>query len=303
MAIPLRVGALCAAPAEVPLTVSATFSETMITLRWQELADVKAYNVYARYNDTAFVCANPVPITSRPQYSFIWVGRGEEKRKVVKGSTVSLYVTALTGEGCGYAAGPCTEAGRSNALTTEYFKGFSRVRSAADVTKALTNGSRKTPALLDSAGSIPRRTFTKVFPALSRRLDSLYRKQINPRDEGACVPFSTLAAKYLSAKGIACYRCQGNFIKEFHSFNLVIIDSTEYILDFTADQFLPSSSPVLIPRASCFIDSLGRPTSDTSGTVTPMYIVDKVFHPDQLSFSESEEARFYREALETLFKK
>jgi hypothetical protein len=281
--------------------LSAVFTETMITLKWDEQSDVKAYNVYARYDAAGFKKVNPVPIATRPQYSFFWVAENGEKKKVVKGNIITLFVTGLTGDSCIFRKGPCIESDTSVRLSTDYFRGFSKVLTAARC-RAIFRAAQSSAKLFATAENISAANFTKLYPRLGRRIDSLYRRHVNPLDEGACVPMSTLASKYLTAKGIPCYRCQGTFITQFHSFNLVVIDSVEYLLDFTADQFLPASAPVFMPRDFCSIDSLGRPTDSPQGTVTGMYAVEKVFQAENISFTQTDQANEYRQMLEDLLR-
>jgi hypothetical protein len=282
--------------------LSARFSETMITLKWDEQPEAKAYNVYAGYDTIGFTKVNPVPIATRPQYSFLWITENGEKQKVVKGNSVRLFATALVGDSCIYRGGRCIESDTSVVVTTEYLRGFSGVRTAGQC-GAILRPVQKTEHLNTVTESCAKSHFVKLYPRLARRIDSLYRRTVNPRDEGACVPMSTLAAKYFTAQGIPCYRGQGTFITQFHSFNVVVVDSVEYILDFTADQFLPASSPVFMPRDFCSIDSTGRPTDTPQGTFTPMYRIEKLFHPDNVAFSETDEAAEYRNMLDALLQK
>lgn len=284
---------------ESPFHIAAEFSETIITLRWAEIPGAKAYNIYARYSDTGFVRVNPVPVTTRPQYSFIWVGSEGEKKRVVKGNAVSLYVAALEGTHCNDHSSSCRETKKSGVVETAYFHGYARIVSAEDCGRVLHEDQEVAP-LLSDVRQVSRRAFLREYPPYAAALDSIYRHTIDPKDEGACVPISTIASKLLTARGIPCYRCQGVFINQFHNFNLVVIDGVEYVLDFTANQFLPNSSPVLIPRDRCFIDSLGFPTGKPVGTVTRIYTVEKVFDADQISFTDKPEAQKYKGILDTL---
>lgn len=288
---------LAHAPAE-EFPVAATFSETIITLRWDSIPSVAAYNVYADLGAGPLLL-NPVPIRSRASYSLFWHKENGKKKKIVKGNAIQTWVVALEGEACEEHGDGCRAVARSDTVCTCYFEGFGRALTREQCAKTLRDQQTTTRVLADPRRASGR-TFLRKYPRIAARIDSLYRTMVDPRDEGACVPFSTMVAKYLSARGIPCYRCNGAFIKQFHSFNLVVLDGVEYVLDFTADQFVPHSAPVFIPRDHCFIDSTGRPTDRREGTVTAMYLMETVYRADQVSFTATPRARRYRGILDTL---
>ncbi len=293
-------GGDCARSSSGCFSLAAGFTETMITLDWEPPAEAAAFDIYADYGN-GFVRVNPIPVTSRPRYSFFWVEQGGRKKRVVKGRRVRLYVQALTGRGCDSLRKACTALCRSDEVRTRYFAGFSRALDRR-VVGAILRTSQRTQRLAPEARSIGTAQFTEAFPALARAIDSAYRKKIDPLDEGACVPFSTLAAKYLSARGVPCYRVQGVFISQFHSFNMLVVDSVEYILDFTADQFLPRSAPVLMPADWRQIDSTGAPTRATAGISARMYQIEKIWASDRLRFTDTPDARLYRSLLDSLLR-
>ena len=278
--------------------LSALFSETMITVRWPKQESIGAFNVYADYG-TGSLIVNPVPVSSRNQFSFIWVMENGEKKRIVKGNTVSLYVAGLEGDSCADRGQGCSETVISDTIATRYFESFARVEEK-DRCLAILRHAQTVAPVIQNAHSVNKRLFLTMYPGLASDIILLYRQNIDPRDNGACVPFSTIVAKYFSRSGIACYRAQGVFITQFHSFNLVVIDGVEYILDFTADQFLPSSVPVFIPRDCCFIDSTGRASCSPEVTVTPMYVIEKIFDADHLQFTDSPEAEQYKKMFESL---
>jgi hypothetical protein len=278
--------------------LTASFSETMITVDWSAIDSASAYNVYADYGE-GYVKANSIPVASRQRFSLVWAGTDGIKKRVVKGHEISLYVSALIGKNCADSSASCIEMFSSDTLHTRYFQGFSGIEDDAKCRLVLQQHQTATQILPKGVNNRSR-TFIKKFPCLAGRISEIYGKAINPLEEGACVPFSTIAAIYLSGSGLTCYRAQGLFINKFHSFNLIIIDNVEYILDFTADQFLPGSSPVLIPRDCCFIDSAGGPVCRNHGKVTPMYLIDRVYSADQISFSDSPDALQYSRILDSL---
>lgn len=287
---------------ELAFHVSAVFSEKMITLKWADIPDISVYDVYAMYDYSGFFRANPVPIATRNQFSFLWVDDGSgEKKRIVKGNAVSLYISALRGEGCADQTSPCEEAGRSVTIQTRYFDGFNNIVSGEKCLSVMRE-SQETQPVMEKLRGISTRRFHKEYHKLAFSIDSVYRENINPKDEGACVPMSTMVAKYFSSNGVPCFRCEGQFISEYHNFNLIIVDDVEYILDFTADQFIPGSTPVLIPRDYCHIDSLGYPTNMPQGTFTSMYAIARIFDPERISFSNTEKALEYKRILDDLLK-
>lgn len=281
-----------------PFRLSASFSETMVTIQWPQLHGVEAYDVFADYG-VGFKKVNPVPVASRSQFSFLWVDEQGRKKRVVKGNRVRLYAAAIDSEACGDERTPCRYVRLSDTVATRYFEGFAMVESR-ERCSALLRPSQSSARILPEVKGIGRLAFVDAFPALSSCIADIYRREVDPHDEGACVPFSSIVAVYFSRKNIPCYRAQGLFISQFHSFNIIIVDNVEYILDFTADQFLPSSSPVFIPRDCCYIDSSGVPSCKPAGAVTAMYKIDKVYGADQLRFSDTPRAIHYRRILDSL---
>ncbi|MBD3391156.1 MAG: hypothetical protein GF418_03780 [Chitinivibrionales bacterium] len=284
----------------VAFTLSASFSETMVMLHWEPLDSVHSYNVYADYGK-GFVRANPIPVSSRTQFAFAWIEEEGRRRRVVKGNSVSLYVAALAGVRCAEDASRCSEVARSTGVATRYFEGFAEVESRRKLRKVLVK-RQSVSRILASGRAVPRDVFLREYPRLTASVVKHYRERIDPQDKGACVPFSTIVSKYFSSRGVECYRAQGRFITQFHSFNIILVDSSEYVLDFTADQFLPGSSPVFIPRNNCFIDSTGAPTDSPQGRCTKMYRAEQVFAPRDLRFTDTEEAALYRAILDSLLR-
>ena len=280
--------------------VAAEFTEDAITLSWGEYPGASSFNIYADYG-SGFKKANFTRVASRNRFALIWVEENGKKERIVKGNRVECRVVPLfprvKKNDTMYAEGPpgCL-------VKNDYFRGFSNVLSDTACTRILKDRQQQ-KRIFASAVSVPRAAFCSPYANLARDVYAAYSAKIDPRDEGACVPFSTLVAKYFTQKGIACYRAQGVFISAFHSFNVIVIDSVEYILDFTADQYVPSSSPVFMPRDYCFADSSGAPTARPAGIHTKLYQIDKVFSADQVAFTETPKAREYQQLLDSLEKK
>ncbi len=280
-------------------SVAAQFTEDMITLSWGDVPGAAAYNVYADCG-TGFSKANFAPIASRRRFSLLWMESRGVRTRVVKGNRVACRVTPLferiSKRDTVFVEGPA-----SCSVRNDYFRGFAGMLSDTACSRVLETRQR-VKKIFPSAVSVDRATFCSHYVRPARDIYAIYKSMIDPKDEGACVPFSTMVAKYFTKRGIACYRVQGQFIGAFHSFDLVVVDSVEYILDFTADQYVPNSSPVLIPRDFCFADSCGEPTARPGAISTAFYRVEKIFTPDQIAFTETPKARAYQQLLDSLEK-
>jgi len=280
--------------------LAAQFTEDMITLSWGDIPRARAFNVYADWGK-GFTRANFAPVTINTRYCLIWIDSAGKKQRVVKGNRVVCRVAPLFAKITGRDT-LLAEGARGCAVVTNYFKDFSVVLSDSACDRIVRPRPVAVP-IFPGAVSVDCSAFRALFTAPAREVYSVYKSKIDPRDAGACVPFSTIVAKYFTKKGITCYRAQGQFIGAFHSFNLVVVDGVEYVLDFTADQFIPHSSPVLIPRSYCFADSCGAPTAGPHGTFTPFYLIDKVFAADQIDFSNTPPAGEYKRILDSLERK
>jgi hypothetical protein len=278
--------------------VAAQFTEDMITLSWGDVRDAHAYNVYADCGN-GFVKANFAPIAVRNRFSFLWIDSAGKKERVVKGNRVTCRVVPLLASVSSKNDTVFSEGPAGCSVQNDYFRGFSGVLSDSAFSKILEPRQR-CKKIFATAVSVAGAAFRAGYARPARSVFALYKSRIDPKDEGACVPFSTIVAKYFTKRGITCYRAQGLFVGSFHSFNLVVVDSVEYILDFTADQYVPQSSPVFMPRDYCFADSCGAPTSHPAGTFTAFYRIDKVFTADQIAFAETPKAREYQQALDSL---
>jgi|WetSurMetagenome_2_1015567.scaffolds.fasta_scaffold00017_54 hypothetical protein len=277
--------------------VAAQFSEDMVTLSWGAVAGASAFNVYADYG-YGRKKVNFAPVASRNRFILLWADSTGKRERVVKGNRVECRIVPLVAHADGGDT-VLSEASPSCPVYNDYFRGFSRVLSDTACRRIL-QPRQLTKKIFPAAGSVSRLRFCSRYGRPARDVYMLYTSKIDPKDEGACVPFSTIVAKYFTKRGITCYRVQGLFMDEFHSFNLVVVEGVEYILDFTADQFVPGSSPVFMPRDFCFADSCGEPTQHPRGTFTPFYRVDKVFDAGQIDFSDNPKARAYRRLLDSL---
>jgi hypothetical protein len=280
--------------------VAAAFTEDAITLSWPEYPGATSFNVYADYG-SGFKKANFSRVATRNRFTLLWVEDNGEKKRIVKGNRVECRVVPLFPQvkmkDTAYVEGP-----QSCPVRNDYFTGFSKVLSDTACARILKS-RQQAAKIFPTAVVVRRAAFCSNYAGLARDIYAAYAAKIDPHDDGACVPFSSLVAKYFTQKGIACYRAQGVFVGAFHSFNIIVIDSVEYVLDFTADQFVPGSSPVFMPRDCCFADSTGRPTAHPAGIFTRFYQIEKVFSADQIAFTETPKAKEYQQLLDSLQKK
>jgi len=277
--------------------IAATFSEDMITVIWPNVKNAVFYNVYANWGK-GFEKVNFSPVRTRNRYTLIWAENEGKKERIVKGNSVSMVVAPVFANSkrrdTTFVVGA-----QSCPISNAYFTGFSQVLDSFACSKIII--ARQTfPLILPHGVQTTRNSFVAHYGDCAKAIYTLYKATIDPHDEGACVPFSTLVSKYFSSKGIPCYRAQGTFMGMFHSFNIVVVDSVEYILDFTANQFVPESAPVFMPRDMCFADSCGMPTNRPHGNFTGMYHIETVFSSDQITFTDTPKARQYQEILDSL---
>ncbi len=282
------------------LPISATFSEDMITIVWPDVKNAAYYNIYANWGN-GVKKVNFSPVRTRNRFTFIWAENQGKKERVVKGNRVSMYIRPVFAQPKKHDT-LYTEGIKSCTISNDYFTGFSLVLDSLNCSRILVT-KQFGHEILPNAVQTSRDVFLAHYGNYAKAIYSIYKANIDPHDEGACVPFSTLVSKYFSHNGIACYRAQGTFMSMFHSFNIVVVDSVEYILDFTADQFVPQSAPVFIPRDKCFADSCGIPTSAPQGNFSPMYRIETIFSSDQVAFSDTPKARQYQSFLDSLIGK
>ena len=73
----------------------------------------------------------------------------------------------------------------------------------------------------------------------------------------------------------------------------------EYVVDVTADQFVPDVSPVVLPRDLCHLNDKGRFAPEG----VPVYQIGKVYAPERSELVDSEVSDLYRHLLNQVLKK
>jgi len=280
-------------PCGPPVHLRADYREKSIELFWDSVPGAAGYNLYTR----PCVAKNCLPrkinarlITSGTRFSYIWDIDSGSREYAIKGVEHHLSVAAVCSTRTGLHEGV-----RSREIDNCYFRGYQNARSATAIGGILAR-SQSAPLLPVDQHPLKKTEFISFMQSSGVLLDSLVGALLDPREVGGCAPVSTVLVLLLRQKGLYAYKIDGTFIKEFHAFAIVNIEGVEYVLDFTANQFVPRVAPVLIPRDRCFLDSLGR----LSSRGTPLYQPAKIYAPDQCSLSDGKEAEVYRRILDAV---
>jgi hypothetical protein len=271
-----------------PQNLRAVFAEKSIELFWDSIPQVIGYNAYTSTAEDSvlkhFRKINPNMISSGARYTYIWDLIDKKHVPGIKGIEHHLAVTAV------YAAdGDTAESALSRRIDTRYFTGYDKMIKPDRIKKILVDSQR-----------IPRKPFAMINNNLDsflvfmhgpgKLLDSLLRANIDPQEVGGCSPIATITMLLMHKRGIEAYKGEGTFIKEYHAFNIIMIDSVEYVVDFSANQFVPDVSPVMVPRNKCFLDSLGR----LADTGAPVYQAARLYTTEQSSLADDKSSELYR---------
>lgn len=272
-----------------PTNIQIGYSEKCLDISWDSVTGAIGYNIYT--SSTPFVSKskkrkiNKKLITSGIHFTYIWHFEKKEKVRKIKGYKHYIAVTSVF-----EINGKKRESGLSKEVNNCYFEDFNKINSPT-ATQNILKESQKTPLLPIVKYSNSKEIFIKFMEGPGRELSTWIKKNIDPKETGACAPISTILVKLLQHFGLYAFRIDGNFIKEFHTFIIINIDKVEYVLDFTADQFIPNVAPVMVPRDLCFINKNGK--FDQSGI--PAYSIAKVYSADQVELSDDKSADIYRE--------
>jgi hypothetical protein len=280
-----------------PDTVRIVYSEKSLDLTWNEVPGVSGYNVYtAPAPDLPLDQRrriNPSLITSGTHYTYIWDIAGDERSRAIKGHRHYLSIVSValldSAEECGP---PSVE------IDNCYFTGYERMTSRAALDSVLQRRQHG-PRLPVQKQRNTRDLFVRFMTGPCATLQQLIRDTIDFREVGACAPLSTVLVKLMLEWGLLAWKIEGSFIKEYHSFVVVAVDNVEYVVDVTADQFIPDVGPVVLPRDRCYIDDRGR--FATSGT--RVYQVGKIYAPEKSELVEGDAGGLYRYLLAAALRK
>lgn len=275
---------LCSSKKGNPEILSIDYSEQVLDIIWEEVPDAIGYNIYSRtaaqsYNKKRKVNKNL--ITSGGHFAFIWEFKDGQRERKIKGYEHIISIEAV-----------CTTSLKSKFSDEKdnlYFQGHRNIIDSLRISEILDD-NQTVAYLPTSIENNKLKDFISFMEGPGQHLHELIKDSINPLEVGGCAPITTILVEILSKYGLNAYKAEGLFIKEYHSFVVIKIDKIEYILDFTADQFLPNVSPVMIPRDECFINKHGK----LSETGKPVYTIAKLYNPDSIKLNGSDEGRIYR---------
>jgi hypothetical protein len=279
-----------------PSNIQITYSETSFDITWDSVPEAIGYNVYTSNSPDKSkkkkIKVNKILITSGTHFAYIWHFENGEKVRKIKGYKHYLSITSVFS-----INGKNQESGLSLENDNCYFDGFKQINSPKAIQNIIKT-SQITPKIPVINYINRKEDFIQFMEEPGRKLADLINKHIDPRQTGGCEPVSTILVKILKDFGLHAYKAEGNFIKEFHSFAIINIDSVEYILDFTSDQFIPKTLPVMIPRDYCHLNEKGK----LSLTGSPVFSISKIFSPDQISLSNDKSADIYKKIYEEVIK-
>jgi hypothetical protein len=273
---------------EPPANIQIIFSEKTLDIYWDSVPGTIGYNIYTSpmpgVEKSQKKKINSKLITSGPHFTYIWNFENGKRVRRIKGYEHHISLTSVFSNGTGEIESPL-----SREVNNCYFKGFRNINTLQKI-EGILAPRQNTPYLPVKKRVNKKKKFLRFMKGPGKMLHRLYKKHIDPLAVGGCAPVSTVLVKLLDKWGLNAYRVEGTFIKEYHTFAIINIDKVEYVLDFTADQFLPDVSPVMVPRDYCNLNRDGK----LSLLGRPVYQVGKIFSPDQINLSNSKKADVYK---------
>jgi len=271
-----------------PSNIKITYTETALDITWDTVPGATGYNIYTAASPNIpkkdKLKINQKLITSGPHFAYIWHFENGEKVRKIKGYRHYISVTSVFSQ-----KGKNYESAVSEEVNNCYFDGFARIDSRKEILNILQTSQRETFLPVKKLRN-RKEDFIAFMEGPGGKLNGLIKNYIDPKETGGCEPVSTILVKILKKFGLHAYRIEGNFIKEFHTFVIINIDNVEYVLDFTADQFIPDVNPVIIPRDFCHLNEKGK----LSESGIPVYSIAKIYNADQTELTENKTADIYR---------
>ena len=265
----------------------------MLDINWTPLPCAVGYNIYSRSSKKSIKERRKINknfITSGNHFAFIWEFKNGKRKKSIKGYEHIISIEAICSTETRHIFSP----ERDNL----YFEGFRNIIDSSSVKKILVSSQKKSP-LSDSIVVNSSQEFISFMETIGRYLHKIVSDSINPLEIGGCAPITTIVIKTLKAAGLTAYKAEGLFIKEYHSFVIINLDNCEYILDFTADQFIPNVSPVLIPRDFCNLNEHGK----LSKIGKPIYKIGKLYKEEDIFLKQTENGQIYNSIKNSIFSK
>ncbi|MBD3241376.1 MAG: hypothetical protein GF331_12370 [Chitinivibrionales bacterium] len=284
----IPIGAATPSAPPPPDSISVTYSEKALDLTWNAVTGADGYHVYTAPEPGLPKAKrrkiNNALITSGTHFTYIWDVNGKERTRAIKGKRHYLAVTAVALDGSTEVEGPL-----SHEIDNDYFHGYERVIRKAQLERILQDRQQTEHLPVDQKRN-KKTAFIAFMTGPCAYLQKLARDTIDFQQMGACAPLTTVLVQLMLDWGLHGWKVEGTFIKEFHSFAVVPVDKVEYVVDVTADQFIPGVGPVVLPRDYCFLNANGR--FDTHGT--PVYRIGKVFDPASSVLIEGEAGDLFR---------
>jgi hypothetical protein len=277
-----------------PANIRITYTEQILEIAWDSVPSAIGYNLYTSPVRNAPPAqrrkVNSRLITSGTRFTYIWDVLGHRRTRAVKGFEHHLCLTSVVED-----SGAKVESACSEEFDNCYYDGFRGLDSPDKITRVLV-AKQESPFLPVAARPCKKKDFLRFMSSTGKQLHALVAKAFDPHEVGACSPVTTILVRLLYESGVYAYKVEGSFIKEYHAFAIVNIDNVEYVLDFTADQFVPNVTPVLFPRDLSHLNEHGR----LSRTGMPVYTVARVYSPVQVALSTRKSTDVYWEIYNTL---
>ena len=279
----------------VPQNVWIEYAEKNMVINWDPVPGAIGYNVYRGAKETTEKVyrekLNKVLITSDNRFVFIWRFNNGQRERTVKGYKHYISVTAVFNQN-----GHFIESVSSQSVSNDYFNGFSDMTSEKRILSVLQD-KQESAYIPTIYGNNDKYAFIKFMIGPGRYLTDILRDSLDFQEVGACDPVSTIALKLLSDWGLYALRAEGIFIEEYHVFIIIKVENVEYVLDFTADQFVPDVAPVMVPRDLCFLNKEGR--LDVAGK--PVYLIEKVYPADTFELTNTKKSRVYHNIYQKVY--
>ena len=284
---------------QIPQNVWLEYAEKALVVNWDTVAGAIGYNVYRSSVEKAekenMEKINHKLITSGPRFVFIWRINEGKREKTIKGYHHYISVTAvfeINGDTC--------ESALSKEVSNNYFDGFAKMTSKKQIKKILLAKQQSSNLPIDYKSN-DRDTFIAFMTGPGRYLTEILEYSFNFQEVGACDPISTIAVHLLQHWGLDALKAEGIFIEKYHTFIIIKVEDVDYVIDFTADQFVPGVSPVIVPRDLCYINKNGN--LDTTGTA--IYQIGRISPPGSSQLTDTQKSRIYhhiyREVLNKYF--
>jgi hypothetical protein len=272
-----------------PQNLRVIYGEQSLDLTWDSVPGAAGYNIYTAPSPKLPMSKkrkiNPALITSGSHFTYIWDFEDGIRERKIKGRLHYLSVTAVFEK-----KGRVVESKPTPEADDFYFKGYENIDAPVKI-KPILRTSQAAPFLPVETFVNKRKDFFRFMEDNGKKLLKEIKANIDPLQVGACAPISTLLVKLLQDDSLYAYRIEGNFINEYHTFVLLNIDSVEYILDFSADQFTPGVVPVFFPRDLSHLNDRGKLAPEGRD----IYLIGKIYSPEQSDLTDTKAAQLFRE--------